>query len=132
MQTDGRTNMKLIVDFRSFANASKMKKRKFSLLLAPSYTMILRGLNILLYELHLIPVYSYYRFIPTVFHTVCPSDVPTISSESTEFSSNKPVVEEVVTEEPQSELVGVSSCETSWSISNTYTYHSCRATKQGL
>jgi hypothetical protein len=45
---------------------------------------------------------------------VRPSDVQTISSESTEFSSSKPdVLEEVTTEEQKSELVGVSSCKTS-------------------
>jgi hypothetical protein len=45
--------------------------------------------------------------------------VQTISSEGTEFSSNKPdVLEEVTAGVQQSELVGVSSWETSWSLSN--------------
>jgi len=95
--------------------------------------MILLDFSIFLYELNLIPIYSYYWFISTVFHTVCPSDVQSISSESTEFSSNKPdVLEEVTTGVQKSELVGVSSWETYWSISNTHTYYSCMVTKQGL
>ena len=95
--------------------------------------MILRDFSIFLYELNLIPIHSYYWFISTVFHTLCPSYVQSISSESTEFSSNKPdVLEEVTTEVQKFELVPVSSWETFWSISNSHTCHSCRFTKQGL
>jgi len=99
----------------------------------PEPKMILRDFSIFLYELNLIPVYSYYWFISTVFHAVCPSDVQSISSESTDFSSNQPdVSEEVTTEVQKSALVGVSSWETSWSIYNSHTYHSRMITKQGL
>ena len=128
---DGREANRRLSQF--CGRSDKWKSTEFSLLASPNHKMNLRGPSILLHELNLIPVYSYYRFISTVFHTVCPSDVKTILSESTEFSSNKPdVLEEVTTRMQKSELVGVSSWETSWSISNTYTYHSYRVTKQRL
>jgi hypothetical protein len=99
----------------------------------PTPKMILRDYSIFLYELNLIPMYSYYWFISTVFHTVCPSDVQSISSESMEFSSNKPdELEQVTTGVQKSALVGVSSWVTSWSIYNSHTYHSSRVKKQGL
>jgi hypothetical protein len=130
---DGRTDMKLIVACRSFANAPKMEEQRSLIVARPKPKMILRDFIIFLYELNLIPVFSYYWFISTVFHTVCPSDVQSIYSESTEFSSNKPDgLEEVTTGVQKSELVGVSSWDTSWSISNSHTYNSSRATKQGL
>ena len=99
----------------------------------PKPKMILRDFSVFLYELNLILIYSYYWFISTVFHTVWPSDVQSISSESTEFSSNKPdELEEVTTGVQKSALMGVRSWVTSWSIYNSKTYHSSRVTKQGL
>ena len=72
--------------------------------------MILCDFSIFLYELNLIPVYSHYWFISTVFRTVCPSDMQITTSESTEFNTNKPdVLKEVTTEVQKSEEVGVSS-----------------------
>jgi hypothetical protein len=110
-----------------------MEEQRSLITARPKPKMILLHFSIFLYELHLIPLHSYYWFISTVFHTVCPSDGQSISSESAEFSSNKAdVLEEVITEVQKSELVGVSSWETSWSISNSHTYHSSRITKQGL
>jgi hypothetical protein len=60
---------------------------------------------------------------------VCPSDVQTITTERTEFTSNKPeILEELTTGEQKSEPVVVSS----WKTYNTYTYHSNRVSKRGL